>query len=171
MQVLRPSHSKFSKIIGASVALVMACAGELSANPTGHFREARPERAGAQSASHIQARARTARSKSGKAPRRHEIVVAKHSYFFVGGTYVGDAAPDRVRSPNLDGVAAPRVMHGQMYVEKLTPSRPIQPYPIILIHGGSLTATGWMGTPDGREGWAQFFVGQGYVVSREQSVP
>jgi len=34
----------------------------------------------------------------------------------------------------------------------------------VLIHGAAQTATNWMGTPDGREGWADFFVEQGYVV-------
>jgi pimeloyl-ACP methyl ester carboxylesterase len=76
--------------------------------------------------------------------------IAEHSVFFVGGSYVGDAAKP--------------VMHGQMYVEKLTPVRPSHPYPIVLIHGGGQTATNWMGTPDGREGWAEFFCSQGYVV-------
>jgi pimeloyl-ACP methyl ester carboxylesterase len=55
-------------------------------------------------------------------------------------------------------------MHGQMYVEKLTPTRRLHPYPIVLIHGAGQTATNWMGTPDGREGWAKFFVAQGYEV-------
>jgi pimeloyl-ACP methyl ester carboxylesterase len=33
-----------------------------------------------------------------------------------------------------------------------------------LIHGAAQTATNWMGTPDGRKGWAEYFVEQGYVV-------
>lgn len=75
---------------------------------------------------------------------------AEHSYFFVGGHYVGDPGA--------------QVMHGQMFVEKLTPERQRHRYPIVLIHGGAQTATNWMGTPDGREGWAEFFSSQGYVV-------
>jgi len=35
---------------------------------------------------------------------------------------------------------------------------------LVLIHGAAQTATNWMGTPDGRKGWAEYFVGQGYVV-------
>ena len=34
----------------------------------------------------------------------------------------------------------------------------------MLIHGAAQTATNWMGTPDGRKGWAEYFVEQGYVV-------
>jgi len=55
-------------------------------------------------------------------------------------------------------------MHGQMYVEVLTPRNPRHPFPLVLIHGAAQTATNWMGTPDGRPGWADFFVGQGYTV-------
>ena len=38
------------------------------------------------------------------------------------------------------------------------------PYPLVLIHGNAQTPTNWLGTPDGRKGWADFFVEQGYVV-------
>jgi len=85
--------------------------------------------------------------------QRHSLArdaVVEHSYFFVGGSYVGDPAKS--------------VMHGQMFVERLTPARPHHPYPIVLIHGAAQTATNWMGTPDGREGWAEFFCSQGYQV-------
>ena len=51
-----------------------------------------------------------------------------------------------------------------MYVEVLTPRRPRSRYPLVLIHGAAQTATNWMGTPDGRPGWADYFVGQGYTV-------
>jgi pimeloyl-ACP methyl ester carboxylesterase len=33
-----------------------------------------------------------------------------------------------------------------------------------MIHGGSQTGTGWMSTPDGREGWAIYFLRHGYAV-------
>jgi pimeloyl-ACP methyl ester carboxylesterase len=33
-----------------------------------------------------------------------------------------------------------------------------------MIHGGSQTGTNFTGTPDGREGWAQFFLRRGYAV-------
>ena len=55
-------------------------------------------------------------------------------------------------------------MHEQMYVEVLTPRHPRSRYPLVLIHGAAQTATNWMGTPDGRPGWADYFVGQGYTV-------
>src|SRR5262245_56868125 len=53
---------------------------------------------------------------------------------------------------------------GQMYVEERIPAKKTQPYPIIFVHGGGRSATSYLGTPDGREGWAQYFVRQGYAV-------
>jgi pimeloyl-ACP methyl ester carboxylesterase len=34
----------------------------------------------------------------------------------------------------------------------------------VFFHGASSTGTTWMQTPDGRRGWAHFFVDQGYIV-------
>jgi pimeloyl-ACP methyl ester carboxylesterase len=83
-------------------------------------------------------------------PSNDQSAIARRGYFYVGGNYVGDPGK--------------KVMHGQMYVEVLTPRNPRQPLPLVLIHGAAQTATNWMGTPDGRPGWANFFVGQGYTV-------
>jgi pimeloyl-ACP methyl ester carboxylesterase len=56
------------------------------------------------------------------------------------------------------------VMSGQAYVEFQIPRRQTQPYPIVIIPGAAQTATNFNGTPDGREGWAQFFLRHGYAV-------
>ena len=79
-----------------------------------------------------------------------QAALAKRGIFFVGGEYAGPA--DK------------QVMHGQIYVEVLTPRQITQPYPLVLIHGAAQTATNWMMTPDGRKGWADYFVELGYVV-------
>jgi pimeloyl-ACP methyl ester carboxylesterase len=55
-------------------------------------------------------------------------------------------------------------MAGQMYVDVRIPAIQSHPYPIIMVHGGTRSATTYFGTPDGREGWAQYFVRQGYAV-------
>jgi pimeloyl-ACP methyl ester carboxylesterase len=68
----------------------------------------------------------------------------------VGGKYVGDPGKE--------------IMQGQIYVEVLAPRDVRRPYPLVLIHGAGQTATNWMGTPDGRKGWAEYFVEQGYIV-------
>jgi len=79
-----------------------------------------------------------------------ESNVARQGYFYAGGRYVGE--PGR------------EVMVGQMYVEVWAPREVKHPYPIVFFHGASSTGTTWMQTPDGRRGWAHYFVDQGYVV-------
>jgi pimeloyl-ACP methyl ester carboxylesterase len=76
--------------------------------------------------------------------------LARHGYFYVGGHYAG--------APGSD------IMAGQMYVEVLVPKEVRRPYPLVLIHGAAQTATNWTGTPDGRTGWADWLVEQGYIV-------
>ncbi|HVI15121.1 MAG TPA: alpha/beta hydrolase [Pseudolabrys sp.] len=83
-------------------------------------------------------------------PTVDQSAVAKRGFFYVGGHYVGEPGK--------------HIMVGQIYVEVLAPKAERRPYPLVLIHGAAQTATNWMGTPDGREGWADFFVEQGYVV-------
>jgi pimeloyl-ACP methyl ester carboxylesterase len=52
----------------------------------------------------------------------------------------------------------------QMYVEYLVPTRVRKPFPIVLVHGGGGQGTDWFSTPDGRPGWFQHLVAEGYKV-------
>ncbi len=54
--------------------------------------------------------------------------------------------------------------HGPMFVTWEAPEMATRTFPVVLIHGGAMQATEWMDTPDGRPGWAQRLVEQGYVV-------
>src|SRR5262245_50823843 len=83
-------------------------------------------------------------------PAVDQSAVAQRGYFYVGGQYTGEPGKE--------------IMQGQIYVEVLAPRDVRRPYPLVLIHGAAQTATNWMGTPDGRKGWAEYFVEQGYVV-------
>ena len=83
-------------------------------------------------------------------PTVDQSAVGQRGYFYVGGKYVGEPGKE--------------IMAGQVYVEVLAPKDVRRPYPLVLIHGAGQTATNWMGTPDGRKGWAEYFVEQGYVV-------
>ena len=56
----------------------------------------------------------------------------------------GDERPDLRRVPN--------------------PAQEDAAYPIVIIPGAAQTGTNFNGTPDGREGWAQFFLRKGYAV-------
>lgn len=51
-----------------------------------------------------------------------------------------------------------------MFVSWEAPEKVDKPYPIILVHGGLLQSTEWLDTPDGRPGWAQRLVENGYPV-------
>jgi pimeloyl-ACP methyl ester carboxylesterase len=78
------------------------------------------------------------------------LVIAKQGYFFVGGRYF----------ENQDG----RFMSGHMYVEFQIPAKVTGRYPIVMFSGGGQSGLNYTGTPDGREGWMQYFLRQGYAV-------
>src|SRR5258708_23376394 len=78
------------------------------------------------------------------------LSIVRQGYLFVGGKY----------SPSRNGQG----MSGQMYGEFQIPAKQSHPWPIVMVHGGGQTGTNFTGTPDGREGWAQFFLRQGYAV-------
>ncbi len=57
----------------------------------------------------------------------------------------------------------------QMYVEYMIPAEVRHPYSIVMVHGGGGQGLDWMATPDGRPGWSDYFVREGfkvYVVDR-----
>lgn len=56
------------------------------------------------------------------------------------------------------------VGRGAMFAGWEAPEHPRHPEPVILIHGGGGQGTDWLGTPDGRPGWATYLVQEGYVV-------
>ena len=78
------------------------------------------------------------------------LVIAKSGYLFAGG--------------KIDTSLPGSPMVGQLYAEFQIPQKLLHPYPIVMIHGGSQTGTNFTGTPDGREGWAQYFLRRGYAV-------
>ncbi len=78
------------------------------------------------------------------------MTLVRDGFFYIGG--------------KLTNFGGKNYVVGQMYVEERIPAKKTQPYPLILVHGGGRSATSYLGTPDGREGWAQYFVRQGYAV-------
>jgi pimeloyl-ACP methyl ester carboxylesterase len=78
------------------------------------------------------------------------LMIARQGNFYIGGRYVQtkDDTP----------------MVGQAYVQFQIPHRQAHPYPIVMIHGGAQTGSGFISTPDGRDGWATYFLRQGYAV-------
>jgi len=56
-----------------------------------------------------------------------------------------------------------------MFVQSFLPSRKRHELPVVMIHGGGGQGTDWLETPDGRDGWVDYFVADGfdvYVVDR-----
>ena len=76
--------------------------------------------------------------------------VARQGYLFAGGHYVT--------------IGGKQVMAGQIYAEFQIPKKRTHPDPIVMVHGAIQTGTNFTGTPDGRMGWAEYFLRHGYAV-------
>ena len=88
------------------------------------------------------------------------ISLRDQGFFWVG------ARPKVVETPARPG-AAPgtgHIIEGQMYVGYQLAAKKRHPYPLVLVHGGGGQATDWMGTPDGRDGWLDYFLAAGFDV-------
>lgn len=72
------------------------------------------------------------------------------SIFYIDGEIVGEPGK--------------RHMRNQMYVEAFFPREQKHPWPIVFFHGAGQTNLNWLITPDGRMGWADYFVSKGYAV-------
>ena len=81
--------------------------------------------------------------------------------FFVNGQSVRSEYPG---ASLRTGPAPPGdIVVNQMYVHFRIPSRRTGP-PIVMVHGSNHTGMTYETTPDGREGWATWFVRQGHPV-------
>ena len=78
------------------------------------------------------------------------LVLADQGFFWTG----------LVRQQTPNGTIAA----GQMFVQYQIPEHIRHPYPIVMVHGGGGQGTDFLGTPDGRPGWATYFLKQGYAV-------
>lgn len=70
--------------------------------------------------------------------------------FYVGGRWVETASGN--------------VTADQLYVEKLTPASVKYDKPLVFFHGGAVSGVTWLNTPDNRQGFASYFLDQGYMV-------
>ncbi|KAF9554876.1 alpha/beta-hydrolase [Agrocybe pediades] len=76
----------------------------------------------------------------------------RRSYFYVGGVY------------DVLGQNGSALSSEQTYVEHLLPQNIKQRYPIVIIPGYGMTGTNFLNTPDGRRGWADYFLEKGYEL-------
>src|SRR5438874_11722012 len=96
------------------------------------------------------------------------LVIEDQGSFFIGGvpkvtTYATVPPATQTLTPN-------QITIGQMYVSFQIPARKKEKAPpVIMVHGSSHTAACLESTPDGREGWAPYFVRNGistYLVDQ-----
>jgi pimeloyl-ACP methyl ester carboxylesterase len=80
-------------------------------------------------------------------PPASSSIVVTTNYFYVGGRYSNDGK-----------------LSGHMYVQSFVPERRLHPFPIVMVHGNSQSGNNFIGTLDGRTGWAQEFAARGYTV-------
>ena len=101
--------------------------------------------------------------------KRPPLVLKSHGIFWAGGKIVkrtqtgSENAGDKAKLPFADE----DVLVGQAYVEYFIPQRlraGKRTLPIVLVPGGTLIGAHFLTTPDGREGWADYFLRRGFPV-------
>ena len=80
------------------------------------------------------------------------ISLRDQGHFFVGGQSTEAADNGSVQ------------VYNQMFVGYQLPAEKRHPYPLVLVHGGGGQATDWFSTPDGRDGWRDYFLAAGFDV-------
>ena len=85
------------------------------------------------------------------------MILKDEGIFFVNGDPIISDFP---RLPPDPGT----IVVNQMYVHFRIPANAANRPPIVMVHGGGLTGASYETTPDGREGWATYFVRKGYPV-------
>ena len=89
------------------------------------------------------------------------LTLADEGSFFVNGQVVTTKHPG---ASLATGPADPgRITVNQMYVHYRVPAAD-KGVPVVMVHGSNHTAVTYETTPDGREGWATWFVRQGHPV-------
>ena len=79
-------------------------------------------------------------------PLAAAVTIERQGVLYTGGETKGDAVV------------------GQTFAFYQIPPKRAGRWPIIFIHGSRQTGAGFLGTPDGRPGWATFFLGHGWPV-------
>jgi pimeloyl-ACP methyl ester carboxylesterase len=91
-------------------------------------------------------------------PSQNLVLKGIGSFFMEGNTHY-------VNAPYSYGSSQPgNVMINQMYVQFMKPAKNNNQWPIVFVHGCCLSSKSWQTTPDGRMGWDEYFVRQGFDV-------
>ena len=76
------------------------------------------------------------------------LTIARQGFFYAGGQRTTDG----------------KAIIDQMFVQYQIPAHQSAPYPIVMIHGNYQNGSNFLATPDGRDGWATWFLRHGYAV-------
>lgn len=87
--------------------------------------------------------------------------LADEGMFFVGNTIVTTTV---ARAATAGEPQPGDISVNGMYVHYRIPVTRRHPWPVVMVHGSGQTGQMYETTPDGREGWATYFVRQGYAV-------
>jgi hypothetical protein len=104
------------------------------------------------------------------------IVLESMGSFHVGGREVViSGKPVKEVMFTVGGVPAKIDPNGvyqveQMYVQYFVPTQKKGSLPLLMWHGGGLTGVTYESTPDGREGWLNYFIKQGWTVYNSDAV-
>jgi pimeloyl-ACP methyl ester carboxylesterase len=97
------------------------------------------------------------------------LVLKSHGIFWAGGQVVTRTQTGTENAGDQKGIAinAQQYLVGQAYVEYFIPQKLRKgkgTIPIVLVPGGGLVGVHFLTTPDGREGWADYFLRRGFPV-------
>ena len=110
----------------------------------------------------------SAQESSQKKFLKKPLVIEDQGSFFIGG--VPKVTNYAAMPPANNPAGTPnQITIGQMYVQFQIPANKKKGPPVIMVHGSTHTAACLESTPDGREGWAPYFVRQGistYIVDQ-----
>ena len=95
------------------------------------------------------------------------LLLREYGSFFISGNLATCPTPPSpaTNSNMCSGTTNPGLhMIDQMYVQFMKPLREKgkRDYPIGIVHGCCLSTKSWQTTPDGRMGWDEYFVRQGF---------
>jgi pimeloyl-ACP methyl ester carboxylesterase len=94
---------------------------------------------------------------------KQPLVLDAWGSFFVGGQEVVQTAVE-LGLTGTGSTVPGHVEKNQMYVQYMVPKASKKKIPLVLVHGGGLSGKGWETQPDGRMGWAEYFMRQGYPI-------
>ena len=90
------------------------------------------------------------------------LALQSEGSFFIGGTaHHATGLSGLTTGPEVTREGT--VTTGQMYVQYQLPAKATH-LPVVMIHGGGLSAQAWETTPDGRMGWSEYFLRSGRPV-------